>query len=467
MIKTYFKKACIIAMCISLLLSSTSIVHAKETGWEEKDGRWYYYYADGTTPVGEVTIDGTGYIFTAEGYVLDKNETLDLIDSAQSGYGVKPIGDYEPSPEIVQKIESELSSIYGTGADVGFMLIDPILKKGLTSNADTEFFSASSIKGIYVAGLVYSNPTVLTTDYNTINSIITYSDNDAYSSLFNKYGNASHISWFEMSHVDTSHGSWSYTNYSSRMLAKLWTSNMFYFYTNSTGYQLGQMYQNPNASAIHATLGGTYKTQTKAGWVNEPPRYISTTDGGIVYKGNGNHPIIMAINSNYPCNQDILNGLVSALNEASDEIMNQGLSLRESEKSEDTENPLDTDETIPDQKDETAPAAPVYTWKCNSTGWWLEEADGSYPHSTWMKMDGYWYYFGEDGYMASNEWIDGYYLSINGAWDYEPTGSWGLNSKGWYYMDTSGWYPKDEWSKINGTWYYFNSSGYLTITWPY
>ena len=82
-------------------------------------------------------------------------------------------------------------------------------------------------------------------------------------------------------------------------------------------------------------------------------------------------------------------------------------------------------------------------------------------------MDGYWYYFGEDGYMASNEWIDGYYLSINGAWDYEPTGSWGLNSKGWYYMDTSGWYPKDEWSKINGTWYYFNSSGYLTITWPY
>ncbi len=92
MIKTYFKKACIIAMCISLLLSSTSIVHAKETGWEEKDGRWYYYYADGTTPVGEVTIDGTGYIFTAEGYILDKNETLDLIDSAQSGYGVKPIG---------------------------------------------------------------------------------------------------------------------------------------------------------------------------------------------------------------------------------------------------------------------------------------------------------------------------------------------------------------------------------------
>lgn len=85
MIKTYFKKACIIAMCISLLLSSTSIVHAKETGWEEKDGRWYYYYADGTTPVGEVTIDGTGYIFTAEGYILDKNETLDLIDSAQSG----------------------------------------------------------------------------------------------------------------------------------------------------------------------------------------------------------------------------------------------------------------------------------------------------------------------------------------------------------------------------------------------
>ncbi len=107
---------------------------------------------------------------------------------------------------------------------------------------------------------------------------------------------------------------------------------------------------------------------------------------------------------------------------------------------------------------------PTMSWKSNSVGWWLEDTSGWYPVSQWQKIDGYWYYFNADGYMASSEWRDGYYLSGSGALDYEPTASWYKDSKGWYFMDTSGWYPYGQWQKINGSWYYFDGDGYMVTS---
>lgn len=107
---------------------------------------------------------------------------------------------------------------------------------------------------------------------------------------------------------------------------------------------------------------------------------------------------------------------------------------------------------------------PTMSWKSNSVGCWIEDTSGWYPVSQWQKVDGYWYYFNADGYMASSEWRDGYYLSGSGALDYEPTASWYKDSKGWYFMDTSGWYPYGQWQKINGSWYYFDGSGYMVTS---
>ena len=54
-------------------------------------------------------------------------------------------------------------------------------------------------------------------------------------------------------------------------------------------------------------------------------------------------------------------------------------------------------------------------WKCNNFGWWYED-NGWYPTSQWLKIDGYWYYFLANGYMASNQYVDGYWLGSDGAW---------------------------------------------------
>lgn len=56
-------------------------------------------------------------------------------------------------------------------------------------------------------------------------------------------------------------------------------------------------------------------------------------------------------------------------------------------------------------------------WKLDSTGWWYQNADGSYPKSTWQQIDGKYYYFNEIGYMLANTTTpDGYQVDANGVW---------------------------------------------------
>ena len=53
-------------------------------------------------------------------------------------------------------------------------------------------------------------------------------------------------------------------------------------------------------------------------------------------------------------------------------------------------------------------------WKNDLNGWWYED-NGWYPTNQWLKIDGYWYYFKADGYMATNQWIGNYYVTSNGS----------------------------------------------------
>ncbi|AGF58212.1 hypothetical protein B0P06_003475 [Clostridium saccharoperbutylacetonicum] len=53
-------------------------------------------------------------------------------------------------------------------------------------------------------------------------------------------------------------------------------------------------------------------------------------------------------------------------------------------------------------------------WRQDSNGWWNTE--GSSWSVGWRQIDGKWYYFNADGYMAHDTTIEGYYLNSNGAW---------------------------------------------------
>jgi len=100
-------------------------------------------------------------------------------------------------------------------------------------------------------------------------------------------------------------------------------------------------------------------------------------------------------------------------------------------------------------------------WKKNFTGWWVEDTTGWYPINQWQKIDGVWYYFDSYGYMASNEWYNGYWFNEDGSWNPKYKMTWKCNSKGWWIEDKTGWWPSNQWQKIDGKWYYFNASGYM------
>ena len=99
-------------------------------------------------------------------------------------------------------------------------------------------------------------------------------------------------------------------------------------------------------------------------------------------------------------------------------------------------------------------------WRKTSTGWWYSLPDGSWLAKTWKKIDGKWYYFHADGYIAECEYVDGYYIGKDGAWDGSKKASWKQDSNGWYYSDTSGWYAKNRTLVIDGKSYTFDAKGY-------
>lgn len=82
--------------------------------------------------------------------------------------------------------------------------------------------------------------------------------------------------------------------------------------------------------------------------------------------------------------------------------------------------------------------APKAEWHKDGTGWWYEHADGSYPKNAWEKIDGKWYYFNGNGYMATG---------------------WIKDKSKWYYLGTDGAMYENRWMNYNGKFYYLGADG--------
>ena len=159
-------------------------------------------------------------------------------------------------------------------------------------------------------------------------------------------------------------------------------------------------------------------------------------------------------------------------------------------------------------------------WVSSGGRWWYRNADGSYPKSTWKLINGSWYYFESDGWMATGwkklggEWyyltssgamatgwvkLNGKYYFMNGSGVMQhdtrvDNGAYYVNSDGvwvegktsqnraessrtdsaagwvsgggrWWYREADGSYPRNSWKVINGSWYYFDGSGWMVTGW--
>lgn len=62
-----------------------------------------------------------------------------------------------------------------------------------------------------------------------------------------------------------------------------------------------------------------------------------------------------------------------------------------------------------------SPIAAHAEWRADTNGWWYTE--GSSYATGWRQINGLWYYFYSDGYMAHDTTIDGYYVNSNGVYE--------------------------------------------------
>lgn len=159
-------------------------------------------------------------------------------------------------------------------------------------------------------------------------------------------------------------------------------------------------------------------------------------------------------------------------------------------------------------------------WVSSGGRWWYRNADGSYPKSTWKLINGSWYYFESDGWMATgwkklggewyyltssgamatgwvklngkyyfmngsgvmqhDTWVDNgaYYVNSDGVWVEGKTSQnraessrtdsaagWVSSGGRWWYREADGSYPRNSWKVINGSWYYFDGSGWMVTGW--
>ena len=103
-------------------------------------------------------------------------------------------------------------------------------------------------------------------------------------------------------------------------------------------------------------------------------------------------------------------------------------------------------------------------WQQVGGSWYYFQKNGDRgkPLKGWQTINKQKYYFYKDGRMASDAWIDGYYLTAAGPQGY----AWQNSGGSWYYLDSN---KKNKtygkiltgWQNLDGAWYFFYGDGHM------
>ena len=224
------------------------------------------------------TIEDENYI------VRDQVEQCFLnLDTLTDGSSIQTLGGYSIPQELLGQLNGMITNLRRRGSPMGFVMIDVASGKGIAYNPKEEFYSASSVKGPYMVSTIAQHPEALDEYTELFETIGLVSDNGCYNSLFSVYGSEPFNNWCDEAGADGQmYTGWNYTYYSAESLLRLWLLNYQFFTTGgSYGERAGQLFEQPNYSAIKESLGQYYHTRSKSGWININP--ISAVDSGVIY----------------------------------------------------------------------------------------------------------------------------------------------------------------------------------------
>ncbi|MDY3823798.1 MAG: GBS Bsp-like repeat-containing protein [Streptococcus sp.] len=302
--------------------------------WSEQNGqddiKWYQAQAQ-TNGTYKVTVFASNHKYTDGKYlahlyyknnqgalegVASTSVTLSLESQSEKQFTVANktftiFGKYNPTYAVLQSLANTITTLENQGYNIGFKLVDADTNKGIAYNQNSKFYSASTIKGPFVASLVANNSSAFQKSGSTILDVLRTSSNEGYKYLRDTYGPSALYNWAREAGVATNVVTPLYPYLTAQELFALWQRNYQFFTTSNYGKQVGTWFENPNLSPIKSVLGSSYKTQSKAGWIGYPG-YRAANDAGIVYTPKGNY--IVSIMTNADGRLGLVNPTVLALN---------------------------------------------------------------------------------------------------------------------------------------------------------
>ena len=103
-------------------------------------------------------------------------------------------------------------------------------------------------------------------------------------------------------------------------------------------------------------------------------------------------------------------------------------------------------------------------WTSDAIGWWWRKADGTYPVSEALRINGEVYRFDARGYMVTG-WV-----SQGGQWFYygasgAQASGWANVGGTWYYLDPATGAMRTGWLELDGVWFRLDASGAMHTGW--
>lgn len=215
------------------------------------------------------------------------------------------------------KVLSILRRLQEDGNQISFIVLDITTGNYFSMNPDLEIYSASTIKGPYVAALNKFSPEAAD-EYTELmmENTIRWSSNEDYENLHYLYGNDAMYAMAEYTDVSDSiidEYNW-YPYLTAKELTRLWIGIYIYFFedTNENSKWCRSLYTDSTESFIGSALGDEYTVYTKPGWYSDWED-VARNDAGIVM-ADGNDYILTILSDAFDSYDD-LEELAAALDD--------------------------------------------------------------------------------------------------------------------------------------------------------
>jgi len=273
----------------------------------------------------------------AKRYIAAMPRVRALIDGIPKDDALTCFGPCDPSPEAMEKLDTEIQKILDDHHKVSLVMADLTTQSGVAFRSTVPMCTQSTVKAIYVGALLTAHPQAFQENGQYIRDTVVLSSNEAYESLREMYGKAPIQAWCREAGVDETFADPPYPrDKTARDMLKLWTRLYCFLNDGSDAANAGRYFADSAMSAAKDCFRGRFPVQTKAGWENGigddvedyehaviPARFTdgdplndecATNDTGVVYGEKG--PYLFVIYSDYPCPYSAPNrlyGLTEAL----------------------------------------------------------------------------------------------------------------------------------------------------------